>query len=382
MWHHAHPDVAFHNAPHAFYRNTVKTGTPASESTQCGEDESHYRPGITSTSRRPDPRRTLLQDSSHHCRKRDGHPDKHHHHTEKHYHPHTYPRQALAQNFQLDSPYSSGEIPFVAYVGRLTKEQFIDLVAVNLDRRAEYNSDFVSLPTYSEPESVFFSVSRPEIPTKDYIRRLVSYTQCSPSAFVVMMVYLDRIARSNTRLSVTPYNMHRLLVTALTLACKMLDDRCFSNVHYAKVGGIPTAREMNRLELQFLSYLKYRLHVSLETYEEKQHSLEQPLPTSPVSLFEGTTAMSSSCDKDDLQSMVSADSGTSVSVSCPMGYHTKTDSSHTHYPGMQGSALMEKWHTGRNTVPPGDGKRVHQDMKSQLVPLTAQHMHLLNDMVP
>lgn len=171
-----------------------------------------------------------------------------------------------------------------AFVGQLMKDTFIQVVADSLDKQAEYNKKYVNLPTYSEPESVFFSVSRPDIPTRDYIDRLVTYTQCSPSAFVVMLIYLDRVAISNSSLHVTPFNMHRLLVTALTLACKVLDDRCFSNVHYAKVGGIPSAREMNRLELQFLAYVKYRLHVTHTIYHDKLRSLESrpPPPRVPV----------------------------------------------------------------------------------------------------
>lgn len=195
-----------------------------------------------------------------------------HQHTRQHA---TKPQYYLPQDSEhnLDNPNT--------FVGQLSEKAFIRIVADSLDKRAEYNKDYVNLPTYSEPESVFFSVSRPDIPTRDYIARLVTYTQCSPSAFVVMLIYLDRIAISNSRLHVTPYNMHRLLVTALTLACKVMDDRCFSNVHYAKVGGIPTAREMNRLELQFLAYVKYRLHVTDSIYHEKLRSLDCNQPRIP-----------------------------------------------------------------------------------------------------
>lgn len=158
-------------------------------------------------------------------------------------------------------------------------------VAFMVEKCANMNDRNVVLPNHTQKESVFFSVTKPDIPTKDYVKRLVTYTQCSPEAFVVMLVYVDRIATENTRLVITSYNMHRILVTALTLACKTLDDKCFSNVHYAKVGGIPTAKEMNRLELQFLKYIKYDLFVHEDTFFEKQRSLEYlPSPSSPVSV--------------------------------------------------------------------------------------------------
>lgn len=105
------------------------------------------------------------------------------------------------------------------------------------------------------------------------MRRLVNYTQCSPAAFVVMLVYLERIAGINGRLRITAFNLHRLLVTTLMLACKTLDDQSYSTLHYAKVGGIPTAREMNRLELQYLRYVDFRMHVPVELFFTKQHDI-------------------------------------------------------------------------------------------------------------
>ncbi|PXF49695.1 Cyclin-U4-1 [Gracilariopsis chorda] len=159
------------------------------------------------------------------------------------------------------------------FLGSMSKEQFIENAARDLDGRANRNEGKFALPVYSEPESVFFSVVKPEIPTKEYLKRLVTYTHCSPAAFVVMLIYLERVARNEARLIVTMFNMHRLLITALTLACKNLDDQCFANAHYAKVGGIPTVREMNRLELQLLKYLDRRLFVTEEDYKAKLKEL-------------------------------------------------------------------------------------------------------------
>ncbi|KAI0558700.1 Cyclin [Gracilaria domingensis] len=170
------------------------------------------------------------------------------------------------------------------FVGPLSKDQFVDYSARDLDYTASKNDNTFPLPLYSEPESVFFSVVKPEIPTREYMKRLVTYTHCSPSAFILMLVYLDRVAQNNKKLVVTPYNMHRLLITALTLACKNLDDQCFANAHYAKVGGIPTVREMNRLELQFLKYLKYVLFVNRDEHERKIRQLCADEPNSPTSI--------------------------------------------------------------------------------------------------
>lgn len=208
-----------------------------------------------------------------------------HHHQQQPQSHHQPPPQQPPQHAHMHLMSTSIPSPYVPitsyFVSTFTKDAFIHVCAHYLDDCTRRNADFVTLPTHSEPESVFFSIAKPDIPTVEYVRRLVNYTQCSPSAFIVMLIYLDRIASKNKQLVITPYNLHRLLVTALTLSCKMLDDRCFANAHYAKVGGIRTAREMNRLELQFLLYVDYRLHVKPELYHEKEFALAKLCP--PVS---------------------------------------------------------------------------------------------------
>ncbi|PXF41726.1 Cyclin-U4-1 [Gracilariopsis chorda] len=158
------------------------------------------------------------------------------------------------------------------FVGGMSKEQFVENASAHLDLRARQNEGKFPLPLYSEHESVFFSVVKPDIPTSDYLKRLVTYAYCSPSAFVVMLIYMNRTARIACRLMVTPFNMHRLLITALVLACKFLDDKCYANEHYAKVGGIASVQEMNRLELQLLKYLD-RLFVTEDEYRAELNLL-------------------------------------------------------------------------------------------------------------
>lgn len=306
----------------ALLRDTVNSCAPTSESTYFDEGPLHG-PGTTSHSRSSHRRHSRQYTADSHLRI-PAHPPP----PKQHTHPNHCTQPPALANKRLPEPSPlQHDLNSEAFVGRLSKEQFVRRTSVALDKQANRNAS-VELPTYSEPESVFFSVSRPDIPTQDYIKRLVTYTQCSPAAFVLMLVYLDRIAEANRRLHVTPYNMHRLLVTALTLACKVLDDRCFSNVHYAKVGGIPTAREMNRLELQFLSYLKYHLHVTSETYEEKLRSLQTLISPPPPALeyapLTSPVTVSSSSDREEFGSMLSyvTSSTTSSSVSFSEPHNT------------------------------------------------------------
>lgn len=72
--------------------------------------------------------------------------------------------------------------------------------------------------------SVFDGVRAPSISIAKYLERIYKYTNCSPSCFVVGYVYIDRLVHKHPDSLVVSINVHRLLVTSVMLASKMLDD--------------------------------------------------------------------------------------------------------------------------------------------------------------
>jgi hypothetical protein len=117
------------------------------------------------------------------------------------------------------------------------------------------------------PEEMrLFSRSRlPPISIEDYIKRIVQYAYCSPECFVIALIYVDRIMTKNTDCKITPFNIHRLIITSVLLAAKSRDDTYYSNSYYAAVGGI-TTEELNQLERAFLTLIEFDLFVKPETY--------------------------------------------------------------------------------------------------------------------
>lgn len=124
--------------------------------------------------------------------------------------------------------------------------------------------------------SVFHGASAPDISVPNYLERIFNYAQCSFSCFVLAYIYLDRFVEQNPYVPITSNSVHRLLITAVLLAAKFLDDVYYSNAYYAKVGGLPTA-ELNALELELLQRLSFRLHVTPETMEAYCLKLEAAL---------------------------------------------------------------------------------------------------------
>jgi hypothetical protein len=61
-------------------------------------------------------------------------------------------------------------------------------------------------------------------------------------------------------LLITPRTTHRLLLGALRVATKALEDLSYSHTRFAKVGGV-SDKELTRLEVNFLFLVRFRLIV-------------------------------------------------------------------------------------------------------------------------
>ncbi|MCO5576177.1 hypothetical protein L7F22_029985 [Adiantum nelumboides] len=122
--------------------------------------------------------------------------------------------------------------------------------------------------------TVFHGLRAPAISVQKYVERIFKYANCSPSCLVVAYVYLDRFIHQQPGMPLTSLNVHRLLITSVMIAAKFLDDAYYNNAYYAKVGGVSTL-EMNRLELEFLFRLGFRLQVTVQVFESYCSFLER-----------------------------------------------------------------------------------------------------------
>ena len=78
-------------------------------------------------------------------------------------------------------------------------------------------------------ESLFNSHSPPTIPLTDFLRRLHLYTKFSPECLIIAIVYIDRYNMGQPQFSLSPLNVHKLLLAALLVATKFQDDFYYDN---------------------------------------------------------------------------------------------------------------------------------------------------------
>eukprot|EP00178_Gracilaria_changii_P002096 TRINITY_DN130_c2_g2_i1.p1 TRINITY_DN130_c2_g2~~TRINITY_DN130_c2_g2_i1.p1 ORF type:complete len:329 (+),score=64.50 TRINITY_DN130_c2_g2_i1:342-1328(+) len=138
---------------------------------------------------------------------------------------------------------------------------------------ARHSSRELPSSQLKQEPSVFHALQPPSITPVEYLRRLARYAFCSRSAFILAFYYLQKIAGlPKTCLTITSLSIHRLLLTATLLATKMVDDILYDNAHFAKVGGLDV-KELNMLELDMLSVLRFELCVSAEQFEAFERSV-------------------------------------------------------------------------------------------------------------
>jgi len=152
---------------------------------------------------------------------------------------------------------------------------------------------------------LFHSLKVPPIGTSDYLNRIVKYAYCSPECFIFALIYLDRLITANKNCHITPYNVHRLLITSVLLAAKVRDDTYYSNAYYSAIGGISNA-EINKLEGAFLVLVDFDLFVSPETYDQyrtylMQHSSAQEAPAAQTSSKQAPQQGAADMEEDEPQ---------------------------------------------------------------------------------
>jgi len=109
---------------------------------------------------------------------------------------------------------------------------------------------------------------------QQFIQDIFDKRRLHVEAGIISLILLNR-----TGITLHSQNWMRLLLISLLLANKHCED--VYSVYNAKfVGFIPNLEnlEINILELDFLKYLKYRLHIETETYEEYYANLQKFFP--------------------------------------------------------------------------------------------------------
>ncbi|KAJ4763564.1 Cyclin family protein [Rhynchospora pubera] len=124
--------------------------------------------------------------------------------------------------------------------------------------------------------SVFMAARTPTIALKRYLERIHRFADLDPTCFIIAFVYIDQAVHIHPDLIVVSMNVHRLTLASLLVASKVLDDMHHNNAFFSRIGGISNS-ELNKLELELLFLLNFRVCVSSSVFQRYYSHMEMEM---------------------------------------------------------------------------------------------------------
>ena len=129
----------------------------------------------------------------------------------------------------------------------------------------------------NEKINPFISKIKNSITIKNYLKRLVKYTQAESSTLIAMLIYIDRLCEINNFI-INSFNVYKIIFSSLVIAIKYNEEEYFGNKYLAKVGGL-SLNEMNLLELIYLNLIDFNLYVSDEVFQTYYKNINSTINT-------------------------------------------------------------------------------------------------------
>lgn len=115
----------------------------------------------------------------------------------------------------------------------------------------------------------------PDLSIKDYLKRIIKYTNCEINTLIYSLIYLDRICLNNIYLS--PFNIHKFLFVSILLAIKINEDNIYLNSYYSQIAGVGL-NELNSLEYNLCKILNYNFFVNDCTFNVYKEAIKINIP--------------------------------------------------------------------------------------------------------
>lgn len=133
-------------------------------------------------------------------------------------------------------------------------------------------------PNYKEmvkkqSKMVFSANLIPNISIEDYLLRIQTYANIEKSTLIISLIFIDKLCHT-ADLTLTHYNIHRILFTAVLISIKYNEDSFFDNQYYSEIAGVKI-KELKLLEYTFISMVDFKFYVSNEIYQKYLDYLDE-----------------------------------------------------------------------------------------------------------
>ena len=146
--------------------------------------------------------------------------------------------------------------------------ELIKAISQTLETILEENKN---CPNYKEilknqKKMVFSADSIPSISLEDYLIRIQTYSNLEKNTLIISLILIDRLCQLSD-LTLTYYNIHRILFTSILLSIKYNEDSFYDNKFYAEIAGIKL-KELNTLEYTFTSMINFNFFINKEIFRK------------------------------------------------------------------------------------------------------------------
>ena len=119
---------------------------------------------------------------------------------------------------------------------------------------------------HKQSKMIFSAKSIPKISIYDYLIRIQTYSYIEKNTLIIALIYIDRICDLG-HITLTYYNIHRILFTSVIIAIKYNEDCFYDNKYYSEIAGVKL-NELNNLENTFVQKCNFMFYISDDIFEK------------------------------------------------------------------------------------------------------------------
>lgn len=168
----------------------------------------------------------------------------------------------FSMEYSIDSPHPIMELTQIteqSYEGSPQK-RFMEAGEVKVPKNIQeiFNTEFDDCNCFTgtppEEEEIY-----------NFCKNVIARSRMEKEVSILCLIYMERFIEK-TGIYVSEKNWKKLLFMCLILASKVWDDESYENVHFAQVFSIISLREINSMEMIFLSMIDYEVNIKNSDY--------------------------------------------------------------------------------------------------------------------
>ena len=159
----------------------------------------------------------------------------------------------------------------------INKDDIINFISSYLYSIIHNNKQMKKKQSRGDNEPLY-SKNIPVLSLNKYLIRIIKYTECENNTLIAGYLYVMKlIQKENFVLGIN--NIYRLLLGAIVLAKKFMEDIKYDNSYYCNIGGISN-KELNLIEYSLFTRIDFSINIQKKDVDKIYEQIFKTLPKS------------------------------------------------------------------------------------------------------